>query len=123
MSRKLGAIQDWAAKGVALLGVRAVIARSFERIHRTNLIGMGILPVQITDDFDPQSAGLSALDTLEIDASLAKIGVQREVPVRRYRPNGSVQSIVCRAAVETRHEVELLRVGGVLSGILTSCLS
>jgi len=119
----MGSSQDWAAKGVALLGVRAVIARSFERIHRTNLIGMGILPVQITDDFDPQSAGLSALDTLEIDASLARIGVQKEVPVRLYRPNGSVQSIVCRAAVETRHEVELLRVGGVLSGILTSCLS
>ena len=119
----MGSSQDWAAKGVALLGVRAVIARSFERIHRTNLIGMGILPVKIIDDFDPQSAGLSALDTLEIDASLARIGVQKEVPVRLYRPNGSVQSIVCRAAVETRHEVELLRVGGVLSGILTSCLS
>lgn len=119
----MGSSRDWAAKGVALLGVRAVIARSFERIHRTNLIGMGIFPVQITDDFDPQSAGLSALDTLEIDASFARIGVQKEVPVRRYRPNGSVQSIACRAAVETRHEVELLRVGGVLSGILTSCLS
>ncbi|MCK0118928.1 aconitate hydratase AcnA [Loktanella sp. F6476L] len=119
----MGSSRDWAAKGVALLGVRAVIARSFERIHRTNLIGMGILPLQIADDFVPQSAGLSALDSMEIDAPIARIGVQQKVTVRRHKPNGSVQSILCRAAVETRHEVELLRVGGVLSGILTSCLS
>ncbi|MBT0959024.1 aconitate hydratase AcnA [Alphaproteobacteria bacterium KMM 3653] len=118
----MGSSRDWAAKGVALLGVRAVIARSFERIHRTNLIGMGILPLQIANGFVPQSSGISPLDILEIDVPSAELVVRKKVPVRLSQQNGPEQSILCYAAVETQQEVGILQEGGVLSKILTSCL-
>lgn len=119
----MGSSRDWAAKGVALLGARAVIARSFERIHRTNLIGMGILPLQIEDDFDPQNAGISAADTFEIDARAAQVSMLSEVSVRLVRSDGPVVLILCRAALETQQDVDLLKRGGVLPSILASSLS
>ena len=119
----MGSSRDWAAKGVSLLGVRAVIARSFERIHRTNLIGMGILPLQIKDDFVPQSAGIVASDVIEIDAQPTKLSVRQDIPARISRSNGVDEIIQCCAAVETQQEVDLLKLGGVLPSILSSCIS
>lgn len=113
----MGSSRDWAAKGVALLNVRAVIARSFERIHRTNLIGMGVIPVQILNGFDPQSAGISAHDRFELDVESQSLVPQKTTDVCWHRAGGTVE-IPCKVAVETAHEVELLRQGGVLSAIL-----
>ncbi|MCB1343389.1 MAG: aconitate hydratase AcnA [Pseudooceanicola sp.] len=113
----MGSSRDWAAKGVALLGVRAVLARSFERIHRQNLIGMGILPLCIADDTRPASAGITAADRFAIDLPPEALTPNREVPVLWRHARGT-KSIAARAAVETGQEVDLLRQGGVLSALL-----
>lgn len=105
-----GSSRDWAAKGPWLLGVRAVLALSFERIHRSNLIGMGILPLQLTSQLS-----LSRGETLEIQADPAKLSPGTRVPVRVRG-----QEVEATAAVETALEVELLREGGILPYILRS---
>ncbi len=114
----MGSSRDWAAKGVALLGLRAVIARSFERIHRSNLIGMGVLPIEIMDAFNPATAGIRPTDRIEVDLSAEHLSPRITVPLRFVRADGTVTDIGARAAVETRQEVELLRCGGVLASIL-----
>ncbi|MDV7143575.1 aconitate hydratase AcnA [Tropicimonas sp. TH_r6] len=114
----MGSSRDWAAKGVALLGTRAVVARSFERIHRSNLIGMGVMPIEILDDFNPQSAGIACSDRIEIDLPANRLSRRLEFPVGLVRANGLRETISARAAVETLQEVELLRCGGVLAAIL-----
>lgn len=118
----MGSSRDWAAKGVALLGVRAVIARSFERIHRTNLIGMGVLPVEIMDDFIPETAGITPADRFEINVVPEQLEPNMHFTVHQTRPDGMRTPIACRAAVETAQEVDLLRKGGVLSAILQKTL-
>lgn len=117
----MGSSRDWAAKGAALLGTRAVIARSFERIHRTNLIGMGVLPLQIVDGFVPAEAGISPADRFEVTAPIAELRPNAQVPVIWHGTKGA-RTIACRAAVETRQETELLRNGGVLRTILKQVL-
>jgi len=108
-----GSSRDWAAKGVALLGVRAVIAASFERIHRTNLIGMGILPVVL----DPRlRQSLSAQDRIEIDAT--DIRPRCYVPLILHRASDETIAMTGRAAVETEQEVETLLAGGMIPQIL-----
>ncbi|TRW99129.1 aconitate hydratase AcnA [Paracoccus sp. M683] len=119
----MGSSRDWAAKGAALLGCRAVIARSFERIHRTNLIGMGVLPLQITDEMQPAGAGIKPSDRFGIDLPDAALSPGMAVPVRWSRSGGDAHMIQCRAAVETGQEVDLLRAGGVLSSILRRMLA
>lgn len=116
----MGSSRDWAAKGVALLNVRAVIAKSFERIHRTNLIGMGLLPLQILSDFDPATAGINADDTVEVDLPEAELSAGLVIDVSLKKPDGLVQKIQCAAAVETQQEVALLQKGGVFSDILAN---
>ncbi|MEZ5726476.1 MAG: aconitate hydratase AcnA [Paracoccaceae bacterium] len=119
----MGSSRDWAAKGAALLGARAVIARSFERIHRTNLIGMGVLPIIIADSFVPQGAAITPADRFEIDLPPETLTPNMALSVTRITPDGQRQEIACRAAVETAQEVGLLRQGGVLSAILARTLS
>ncbi|SDI60013.1 aconitate hydratase AcnA [Alloyangia pacifica] len=118
----MGSSRDWAAKGAALLGVRAVIARSFERIHRTNLIGMGILPIEITDGFIPSEGGLQLADevSLCVEAGGLQPRQKTEVVVTR---GDLVRRIEGRVAVETEQEIETLRAGGVLPKILAEQLS
>jgi len=118
----MGSSRDWAAKGVALLGARAVIARSFERIHRTNLIGMGVLPVRIEGAFNPAKAGLSPWDRIRVEAPVAEVEPHVPVRVTLLRANGEREEIASRAAVETRQEVEMLKAGGVLVHILRNTL-
>jgi aconitate hydratase len=105
-----GSSRDWAAKGPWLLGVRAVLARSFERIHRSNLIGMGILPLQLSSQLQ-----LTLGDELEIRADPAKLSPGARVPV-----TVGDQTFLTTAAVDTALEVELLREGGILPYILRS---
>jgi aconitate hydratase len=119
----MGSSRDWAAKGAALLGLRAVIARSFERIHRRNLIGMGVLPLQLTDDFRPQDAGIRPSDRFRIDMPAEALAPGTVVPVLWQRADGSSRAIAARAAVETLQEVALLRQGGVLTAILNRVLA
>ena len=114
----MGSSRDWAAKGVALLGCRAIIAWSFEKIHRTNLIGMGILPITITDDFVPQTAGITPTDRFEISVDAAQIDIQLDTVLAWKQKGEPMRKIQCRIAVETHAEVDLLRQGGVLSAIL-----
>ncbi|RAI04481.1 aconitate hydratase AcnA [Acuticoccus sediminis] len=119
----MGSSRDWAAKGVALLGVRAVIARSFERIHRTNLIGMGVLPIVIADGFVPNAAGIGPGDRFHIAAPADVLSPRIEITVERRCPDGTHAQIRCRAAVETLQEAELLRRGGVLPSIVADTLA
>jgi aconitate hydratase len=114
----MGSSRDWAAKGVALLGVRAVLALSFERIHRSNLIGMGVLPLRLPPDRRPQDAGLRPDDVIEIDAPMNAIQPRGSVTVRIRRDGEEIDSFSAFAAIETRLECDVLRAGGLLPLIL-----
>ena len=114
-----GSSRDWAAKGTSLLGVRAVIAESYERIHRSNLVGMGVLPLQFADDESAASLGLTGTETYEIVgiASLTDGTVPKEVTVRA--DDGSrVVEFAARLRIDTPMEADYYRNGGILSYML-----
>jgi aconitate hydratase len=113
-----GSSRDWAAKGLWLLGVRAVLALSFERIHRSNLIGMGILPLHLPAQLSPAALALKVADTLEIHAAPNQIVPGGVIIVSIRRAGGGVETFATHAAVETALEVELLKAGGILPYIL-----
>ena len=114
----MGSSRDWAAKGVALLDVRAVLAVGFERIHRANLVGMGVLPVCLPAGATPQTLGLHADDRVEIDAPAETLAPRQAIPIRILRRDGRSETLVGRAAVETSREVAQLRSGGLIPYIL-----
>ena len=114
----MGSSRDWAAKGAALLGARAVLASSFERIHRANLIGMGVLPLRLADGVAPQTLALTVHDLVEIDADPARIRPRAPVPVTIRHEDGRTARFTGTAAIETSLEVETLRQGGLLPLIL-----
>ncbi|MEF7617001.1 aconitate hydratase AcnA [Aquincola sp. MAHUQ-54] len=118
-----GSSRDWAAKGQRLLGIRAVLAASFERIHRSNLVGMGILPLRWPAGVHPDALRLQAGDRIEIDAPDAALSPRCAVPVRVLRADGTVECHEAVAAVETQLEVTLLRAGGVIPSILKKTLA
>lgn len=113
-----GSSRDWAAKVQRLLGVRAVIAGSFERIHRSNLIGMGILPLIAPEDVRARLGQLSPGDRLEIKAPESVLAVRADIPVILHSAYGQNQEFTARAAVETELDVQLLRAGGVIPSLL-----
>src|SRR3712207_3642736 len=108
-----GSSRDWAAKGTTLLGVRAVIAESFERIHRSNLVGMGVLPLQFTDGQNAASLGLTGDE--EFSVTGLGDGSAKEVTVR-----AGDQEFTCRVRIDTPKEVEYFRHGGILPYVLRS---
>jgi aconitate hydratase len=116
----MGSSRDWAAKGAALLGVRAVLASSFERIHRSNLVNMGVLPLRLPPEIKPQHLGLGIRDRIEIEA--AEVMPHSSVPVRIRRRGGSMQAFEALAEVETALEARVLRAGGILPMILAEKL-
>ena len=118
-----GSSRDWAAKGQRLLGIRAVLAVSFERIHRSNLIGMGILPLRFPAGINPAILNIQPGDKLEINADADRISPRAPIVVRILRANGSVDELSTTAAVETQLETELLRYGGVIPSILQKTLA
>jgi aconitate hydratase len=118
-----GSSRDWAAKGQRLLGVRAVLALSFERIHRSNLIGMGILPLRLPQELSPANLQLAPGDRLEIDADPAGLQPRCAIPVRLHRADGSCHAFDATAAIETRLEIDLLRSGGVIPYILQKTIA
>jgi len=113
-----GSSRDWAAKGQRLLGIRAVLAASFERIHRSNLIGMGILPVRLCEGVGPVSLALQSGDRIEVDAGAETLSPRGVVPLRVLRADGRIEALQGHADVETRLELEMLRCGGVMPLIL-----
>ncbi len=118
-----GSSRDWAAKGQRLLGIRAVLAASFERIHRSNLIGMGILPLRLPAGVNPATLKLVPGDRIEIDATADALSPRGAVPVRVRRADGRVEAFDAQASVETRLEVQLLRDGGVIPSILQKTIA
>ncbi|OYW43632.1 MAG: aconitate hydratase 1 [Rhodobacterales bacterium 12-64-8] len=112
-----GSSRDWAAKGTRLLGVRAVIAESFERIHRSNLIGMGVLPLQFADGVSWKTLGLTGAETVTIDG-ITELLPRQTVTVKVAFPNGSTQSIEAKVRIDTENELDYFRNGGILHYVL-----
>lgn len=119
----MGSSRDWAAKGAALLGVRAVLATSFERIHRWNLIGMGVLPLRLPEGFRPDELALAPSDLLTIIAEPDAISPRCPVAVRLERRSGETLTFSASAAIETNAEVNILRAGGILPMILARVMA
>jgi aconitate hydratase len=119
-----GSSRDWAAKGTALLGVRAVIAQSFERIHRSNLIGMGVLPLQFPDGESAESLGLTGEETYHITGvTQLNDGITpRTVRVSAQAPDGSRQDFDALVRIDTPGEADYYRNGGILQFVLRSLL-
>jgi aconitate hydratase len=112
-----GSSRDWAAKGTILLGVRAVLAESFERIHRSNLVGMGVLPLQYLDGDNAGTYALDGTETFDI-AGIATIEPRQDVTVRVTRTNGETFDLVARCRIDTYNELEYYRAGGILHYVL-----
>ncbi|WP_417322776.1 aconitate hydratase AcnA [Erythrobacter aureus] len=112
-----GSSRDWAAKGTILLGVKAVIVESFERIHRSNLIGMGVLPLQFKDGDTRNSLGLKATDSFTIKG-LADLSPSQDVEVEVTREDGSTFSFTALCRIDTANEMEYYRNGGILHYVL-----
>ena len=118
-----GSSRDWAAKGELLLGVRAVLANSFERIHRTNLIGMGLLPLQLPDGWRPEELNLAPGDTIEIGWKLDALTPQCEIPVTLHRKvKAETTKGVATALLDTEREVSLIQAQGIIPMILDRAL-
>ena len=111
-----GSSRDWAAKGTSLLGVRAVIAESFERIHRSNLVGMGVLPLQYADGDSAESLGLSGEE--EFDVSDLDDGKAKSVEVTAKRDGADPVTFDARVRLDTPNEVAYFRNGGILHRVL-----
>lgn len=112
-----GSSRDWAAKGTALLGVKAVIAESFERIHRSNLVGMGVIPLEFTGGDTRKTLGLTGDETVSIHG-LDQVQPLQEVPCTITRPNGEVRSLSLKCRIDTAIEIEYIEHGGVLHYVL-----
>lgn len=117
-----GSSRDWAAKGTRLLGIRAVIAKSFERIHRNNLVGMGVLPLQFNAGVDAQSLGLDGTEQFDLLGLDEGIEQGQDVTLRITRRNGSCQDVTLLARIDTAIEAEYYRKGGILPYVLKQLL-
>jgi aconitate hydratase len=113
-----GSSRDWAAKGTRLLGVKAVIVESFERIHRSNLVGMGILPLQFKDGATRQTLGLDGTEIFDITGIKDGIDPRMDVACRITRADGSSEDIALLCRIDTADEVEYYRHGGILQYVL-----
>jgi aconitate hydratase len=114
-----GSSRDWAAKGTILLGVKAVIAVSYERIHRSNLIGMGVLPLQFNEGENAESLGLNGEETFDIESPEGK----RSVRIIAHRSDGSSLAFEARVRIDTPQELEYYRNGGILHYVLRQLAS
>ena len=112
-----GSSRDWAAKGTTLLGVRAVITESFERIHRSNLVGMGVLPLQFADGVDRKTLGLDGTETFTI-TGVAELRPRQAVTVELTRDDGSKESFETRCRIDTVNELDYFLNGGILPYVL-----
>ncbi|PXW16008.1 aconitate hydratase AcnA [Paraburkholderia caballeronis] len=118
-----GSSRDWAAKGTQLLGVKAVVARSFERIHRSNLVGMGVLPLQFKGSDSVQSLGITGEETYDVEGLGDNFKPQQEVTLVIHRKDGSTQRVPVLLRIDTPIEVDYYKHGGILPFVLRSLLA
>jgi aconitate hydratase len=118
-----GSSRDWAAKGTQLLGVKAVITRSFERIHRSNLVGMGVLPLQFMGDDSAQSLGITGTETYDLKGIEGEISPQQEATLVIHRANGDTQQVQVLLRIDTPIEVDYYKHGGILPFVLRQLLA
>lgn len=118
-----GSSRDWAAKGPNLLGVRAALVESYERIHRSNLIGMGVLPLQFKDGESRESHGLTGFETYDIEGIAEGLTPGKEITIRATSTDGTVKTLTAIARVDTPVEVDYYRHGGILQYVLRGMLS
>jgi len=116
-----GSSRDWAAKGVSLLGVRAIIAENFERIHRSNLVGMGVLPLQFSKDENISSIGLKGDETFDI-LNLENLTPNKEIKVIVTKPSGKRLEFNVIARLDSFIEINYYQNGGILQYVLRSFL-
>ena len=114
-----GSSRDWAAKGTALLGVKAVVAESFERIHRSNLVGMGVIPFEFTGGVNRKSLGLKGDETVSIHG-LEGVKPLQTVPCTITYADGTSKTIDLKCRIDTAVEIEYIENGGVLHYVLRS---
>jgi aconitate hydratase len=117
-----GSSRDWAAKGTQLLGVKAVIASSFERIHRSNLIGMGVLPLQFKDNDNVETLAIKGDEQFDI-AGLDDIQPQKDVTLIIRRKDGGTQSVKLLCRIDTAIEVDYYKHGGILPYVLRELMA
>jgi len=113
-----GSSRDWAAKGTLLLGVKAVIAKSFERIHRSNLAGMGVLPLQFDPLEDAATLGLTGKETFEVSGIAEGLSPKKRLTVTATAPDGAARTFRVTARLDTPNEVDYYRHGGILTFVL-----
>ena len=118
-----GSSRDWAAKGTQLLGVKAVFARSYERIHRSNLVGMGVLPLQFMGDDSAQSLGITGTETYDLKGIEGEISPQQEATLVIHRANGETQQVQVLLRIDTPIEVDYYKHGGILPFVLRQLLA
>ncbi|MFZ5756172.1 MAG: aconitate hydratase [Pseudomonadota bacterium] len=118
-----GSSRDWAAKGTQLLGIRAVIARSFERIHRSNLVGMGVLPLQFEGSDSIQTLGLTGRETFAIEGVGAGMKPRQAMTLVITRADGSTQRVTVRSRIDTPIEIDYYLHGGILPFVLRQILA
>jgi len=117
-----GSSRDWAAKGTKLLGVKAVVVESFERIHRSNLVGMGVLPLQFKDGMSRQSLKLDGSERFDILGIASGLKPRAELQCRIHRADGKVEQIALLCRIDTVDELEYFRHGGILPYVLRSMM-
>ncbi|HMT02664.1 MAG TPA: aconitate hydratase, partial [Burkholderiales bacterium] len=118
-----GSSRDWAAKGTQLLGVKAVVAKSFERIHRSNLLGMGVLPLQFKNNDSAESLNLSGIETYDIIGINNDIKPQQDLTLVITYPNGEKKQINVLCRIDTPIEVAYFKHGGILPYVLRDLLN
>ncbi len=117
-----GSSRDWAAKGTQLLGVKAVVARSFERIHRSNLVGMGVLPLQFLGNDSAQSLGITGEEIIDV-LGLDDIRPQQELQLRIRKGDGTEKTITVKSRIDTAIEVDYYKHGGILPYVLRELMA
>jgi len=117
-----GSSRDWAAKGTALLGVKAVITQSFERIHRSNLVGMGVLPCQFKEGTSPQSLGMDGTETFDLTGLESGLRPQMDVTLQIHRASGETEEVPLTLRIDTPIEVDYYLNGGILPYVLRQLL-
>jgi len=118
-----GSSRDWAAKGTRLLGVKAVVAASFERIHRSNLVGMGVLPLQFLEGTNAQSLGLNGSEIYSVTGLSDSITPGQNLILEIKRANGQSESVPVKLRIDTPIEIDYYRHGGILQFVLRELMS
>jgi aconitate hydratase len=118
-----GSSRDWAAKGTKLLGVKVVVAQSFERIHRSNLVGMGVLPLQFKEGMTAQTLKLDGTETYDVIGLGADLKPQQDLTLKITRQDGRAENVDVRCRIDTPIEIEYYQHAGILPYVLRQLIS